>query len=176
MKIVGITFLVLLCLVAIAGSIIFLIASRLPEQHTASRSVRLKQKPAAVYATVADFASANSWRSDIKRVEILGNVEGYLRFREDGSNGVVTYEVAENIPEKKIVTRIVDRDLGYYGSWTYSFEPADGGTNVRITEDGAVPNLFFRFMSRYVFGHTATIDTYITDLGKHFGENVVPED
>ena len=35
-------------------------------------------------------------------------------------------------------------------------------------------NLFFRFMSRYVFGYTATIETYLVDLGHKFGEETTP--
>jgi hypothetical protein len=31
--------------------------------------------------------------------------------------------------------------------------------------------VFFRFMSRYVFGHTATMDVYLKSLARHFGED-----
>jgi hypothetical protein len=175
MKIIGISVLTLLGLLAIATAVALVIASRLPEQHTATRSIRLKQKPADVYATVADFGSANSWRPDVKRVEMLGNMDGRLRFREHSGNGDVTYEVVEDVPGQRLVTRIVERDLGYSGSWTYLFEPSSEGTTVRITENGAVPNLLFRFMSRYVFGHTATIDAYLKALARRFGENARPE-
>ena len=99
----------------------------------------------------------------------------HLRFKEGGSNGVVTYELVEDVPEGKIVTRIADTNLGYSGTWSYVFEPAAGGTTLHITEDGEVPNLLFRLMSRYVFGYTATIDTYLKALGKHLGEEVTPE-
>ena len=51
----------------------------------------------------------------------------------------------------------------------------NGGTRVTIREDGEVSNVLFRFMSRYVFGHTATMDSYLTALAKRFGEEVVPE-
>ena len=33
-----------------------------------------------------------------------------------------------------------------------------------ITEDGEVYNLIFRFMSRFVFGHTATMDAFLKNL------------
>jgi hypothetical protein len=42
---------------------------------------------------------------------------------------------------------------------------------VTITEDGEVSNALFRFMSRYVFGHTATLDAYLASLARRFGEN-----
>ena len=44
-----------------------------------------------------------------------------------------------------------------------------------ITENGTVTNLFFRFMSRFVFGYTATIETYLVDLGTKFGEETTPQ-
>jgi len=37
-----------------------------------------------------------------------------------------------------------------------------------------VPNVLFRFMSRFVFGHTATMDTYLQALGRKFNEEVTP--
>jgi hypothetical protein len=81
----------------------------------------------------------------------------------------------EDMPASKLVTRIVDQDLGYSGSWTYQLEPTSEGTRLRITEDGAVSNLFFRFMSHYVFGQTSTMDSVLTALAKRFGEVAVPE-
>jgi hypothetical protein len=123
---------------------------------------------------VRDFGSAPSWRPDLKRVEVKQS-DGRVRFREEGKNGVVNYELDEDIPDSRLLTRIIDTDLGYSGSWTYLFEPQHGGTRVTITEDGQVSNVLFRFMSRYVFGHTATLDSYLTSLARRFGENATPE-
>ncbi len=41
---------------------------------------------------------------------------------------------------------------------------AAGGTRVRVTEDGEVYNPLFRFVSRFIMGHTATMDRYLDDL------------
>jgi hypothetical protein len=46
------------------------------------------------------------------------------------------------------------------------------GAALRVTEDGEVYNVIFRFMSRFVFGQTGTIERYLKDLGKKFGEQV----
>jgi hypothetical protein len=106
---------------------------------------------------------------------MLEPVNGRVRYRENSSNGQVTYELVEEQTDEKLVTRIVDRDLGYFGSWTYELLPVEGGTRVRITENGEVPNVLFRFLSRFVFGHTATMDTYLKALAEKFGEAVTPE-
>ncbi len=128
--------------------------------------------PHEVYAVVRDFASAPTWRTDLKAVDVLEPVEGRIRFQEESKNGRITYEVIEDVANEKLVTRIVDRDLGYFGSWSYEFLPADNGTRLRIVENGEVANVLFRFMSRFVFGHTATMDTYLHALGRKFGADV----
>jgi hypothetical protein len=51
-----------------------------------------------------------------------------------------------------------------------------GFTAVRITENGEVGNPVFRFMARFVFGYTATIDTYLIALGQKFGEQTIIHD
>jgi hypothetical protein len=74
--------------------------------------------------------------------------------------------VVEEVAGQRLVTRITDLDLGYSGSWTYELQPTGSGTRVSITEHGVVTNVFFRFMSRFVFGHTKTIDTYLAALSE----------
>ena len=49
------------------------------------------------------------------------------------------------------------------------------GCAVTITESCEVYNPIFRFMSRFVFGHSATIKRYLRDLGKKFGEQITVE-
>jgi uncharacterized membrane protein len=151
-----------------------LVGSRLPKNHTASRSILLHRSPKEVYDVVRDFNSAPSWRSDVKSVEVKTQPDGKTNFREVGSD-TIDYEVSEDVPGQRIVTRILNTDLGYSGKWTYEFLPESNGTRVKITEDGVVSNVLFRFMSRYVFGHTATMDSYLTALAKRFGENVNSE-
>lgn len=160
--------------IALLAGLVALIGSQLPKGHTASRTVFLHQSPQNVYAVVRDFPSAPTWRSDVKRIEVEPQPGGPVHFREEGNNGTVNYELAEDVPAQRMVTRILDTNLGYSGKWTYTFAPENGGTRVTITEDGEVSNVIFRFMSRYVFGHTATLDSYLTSLAKRFGETATP--
>lgn len=168
MRIILITVLSLLSVVALAIGLIALVGSRLPASHVASRSLVVKRSAGEVYNLVRDVANAPKWRSDIQSVEMLGEQDGKLHYREHGDQGAVTYEVVEDVPSQRIVTRIVDKDLGYSGSWTTTFAAEASGTRVTITENGEVSNVIFRFLSRYVFGHTATIDAYLSSLEKHF--------
>ena len=157
--------------VLLLAGVMALIGSMLPKAHVASRSILLHRSPQEVYAVVRDFSSAPKWRADVKRME----VETPVYFREVGKHGTVNYELVEDVPAQRMVTRIRDTDLGYSGQWTYSFTPESGGTRVTIREDGEVSNVLFRFMSRYFFGQTSTIDSYLTSLAKHFGEESAPQ-
>ena len=156
--------LVLVAIVVLAVVAVLVIGSLLPKRHEATRSAVLKGPPADVYRVLTDFEAAPKWRPDVKRVELLGDAGGRLRFREHGEHGAVTYEVVRQTPGELLETRIVDEDLGYSGSWTYALAPDPDGTRLTITERGEVPNVVFRFVSRFVFGHTATMDKYLAAL------------
>ena len=160
--------------IALVFAVMALIGSQLPRAHTASRSIVLRQPRPNVYAVIRDFKSAPAWRTGVKSIEVIETPGQKLRFIEHGSDDV-TYEVTEDVPNQRVVTRILNTDLGYSGQWTYELTDEDGGTRVRITEDGDVSNVLFRFMSRYVFGHTSTMDAYLTELAKKFGESVSPQ-
>lgn len=161
--------------VLLLAGVMALIGSRLPKAHVASRSILLHRSPQDVYAVVRDFDSAPKWRADVKRMEVETPQGGPVYFREEGKHGTVNYELAEDVPAQRMVTRIRDTDLGYSGQWTYTFTPENGDTRVTIREDGEVSNVLFRFMSRYIFGQTSTIDAYLTSLAKQFGEEATPQ-
>lgn len=144
----------------VAVLIVVVIGSRLPRTHVATRTQHFDSPPAAVYAAIRDVASYGKWRKDVQRVELLSATQ----FREHGAHGAVTYDVLEDVPGRKLVTRIADLDLGYGGTWTYELAPDGGGTMLRITENGEVSNPLFRFLSHYVFGQTATLDAYLAAL------------
>ena len=137
----------------------------LPIAHVATREVRLSAPPERVFGVLRDVEKFPAWRSDVKGVEVLATVPA-LRWRERGDNDI-TFEMETVEAPRRIVTRIADRSLPFGGSWTYELSPQDGGTRLAITENGEVYNPLFRFMSRFVFGHSATLDRYLADLEKH---------
>jgi hypothetical protein len=172
--------LVIYIVVAVVGGffllvgVMALIGSAMPKTHDVTRSIFLHKSPQDVYAVVRDFAGAPKWRSDLKEVQLESSQGGPVYFREVGKNGTVNYELIEDVPAQRMATRIRDTDLGYAGQWTYTFVPENGGTRVTIREDGEVSNVLFRFMSHYIFGQTATIDSYLNSLAKYFGEEATP--
>ena len=63
----------------------------------------------------------------------------------------------------ELVTRVANNpDFG--GTWTYVLEPADGGTQLRLTEDGEVHGNMMRFFAHYLFGYDATARLHLDDL------------
>lgn len=77
-----------------------------------------------------------------------------------------SYAIVEQHRPRRLVTAIVDQKLPFGGSWTYDFAPTAAGTTLTVVERGEVYNPVFRFVSRYVVGHTRTLDAYFTDLHK----------
>ena len=165
----------IVAVIILAVLLMALIGSFLAKEHSATRSVLLHKSPESIYAVARDFESMPKWRTDVRSVNVKTGDAGRVQFREEGKHGTVNYELMEDVPARRMVTRITDTDLGYAGKWTYIFAAEGSNTRVTITEDGVVSNVIFRFLSRYAFGPTATIDTYLTSLGKQFGETVTPE-
>ena len=60
----------------------------------------------------------------------------------------------------------------FSGGWAMDIGEFGEVTSLTITETGAIDNPFFRFLSRYILGHTASIDRYLTALGKKIGVDV----
>jgi hypothetical protein len=158
---------VLIVILALAAAIaaIAAVGAMLPRAHKASRTLRVHRAPADVWPVVSQTAQASS----------------------------VPVDVLESDPPHRLVTRVQETERNFGGTWTIAIVPvADpsalgqpqgspvsgrGATGsgqvvctVTITEDGWVANPIFRFMSRLVIGHHATMDALLTQVAKAFDE------
>lgn len=156
-------------LVSIAGLVVA-VGWLLPVKHEASRSARLNQPPERVYATVSDVGGYASWLEGVSRIEILDRGNGRIRFRQHTSDGAIVMEVVDSRPPDRFITAIADPDQPFGGTWTFDITAENGGSQLTITERGEVYNPIFRFMSRFVFGHTATMDNYLGSLEKRLSD------
>jgi hypothetical protein len=159
------------------GLLIVLVAAigaLLPRRHRAARSVVLRQPATTLFAALRDFAGQPAWRSNVKQIELLPPVESRVHYRETTRDGAITYAVVEEQPPARLVVKIANESLPFGGTWTFQLAPEGEATRVTITEDGEVKNVIFRFMARFVFGHTATLDRYLHDLAAKFGEPGTP--
>ena len=136
--------LIALAIVLVPVALVVLIGAMLPVAHRAQRTAQMNKPPAVVYAVLA---GPPEWQPGRK----------------------VPIEQIETDPPRKLVTRISDKSLPFGGTWTYDLKPSSEGTELTITEDGEVYNPLFRFVSKFMIGHTATIDQYIDALKKKLG-------
>jgi hypothetical protein len=160
--VVGALVLLVLCVVVVGAL--------LPKRHVVSSSAMFKAQPDKLFALVA---GSQNWRPDVKSCEMITGDGGRQFQRETAKNGdSMLYEIEGVNPPLSIQRRIAGENLPFGGTWTFAFEPMNGGTHVRITEDGEVYNPVFRFVSRFITGQTATMDAYLKAMGTATGEDV----
>ena len=141
----------------VLAAVIAIIGSMLPRTHTASRTLRVKRAPVDVWPAITQAMSASDVPTDI----------------------------VESDPPRRLVSRVKDAEKMFGGTWTVAIAPVDASTSsgqalstgsgqagctITITEEGWVANPVFRFVSRYVMGHHATMDAMLRAVAKNFGE------
>lgn len=137
----------------------------LPVAHSATGSAVIAAPPAAVYSLVSTPERAPDWRPGVTTVTVHGTSTGRFRWTEDGEWGPMSFEVLDHDAPRRFVSMVVDHpDFG--GTWTWLFEPTEGGTRVTITEDGEVYDPFFRVFTHH--GDAAsTLKTVLAALQAH---------
>jgi len=138
-------------------------------EHSATVARSYAASPDAVWSVISDFGRMAEWRAGVSKVEELDPVDGQRRIREHTKFGPMTFALQREDRPHVMVLGIVDEGQGFGGTWTYELSEADGGTQLRITEDGFVDNLFFRFMAKYVFGYERTMRAYHDSLSAKLG-------
>ena len=133
----------------IVGGLVVLIAivaaigAALPRNHTASRTLRLRRTPQEVWPAITQVMSASD----------------------------VPVDIVESQPPHRLVSRVKETEKMFGGTWTVVVTPAaPDGSTLTITEEGWVGNPIFRFVSRFVMGHHATMDGMLTTVAKQFRE------
>jgi uncharacterized protein YndB with AHSA1/START domain len=145
--------------------VVLLIGTFLPEKHVAMKVCHLEAPPEEVWAVITDFLAQPKWRANVQRVERLADHQGNEVWREvEGRNRQLSYETMQAQPPYLLIRKIVDEGLPFGGSWTFEITPERHGSQLKITEHGEVHNVLFRFVSRFVIGHTATMQQYLKDL------------
>ena len=134
--------------VFIGGGLLVLVAAvvavglLLPRTHKASRTLRLTRPPADVWPVLIQATEASD----------------------------VPVDVLERDPPRRLVTRVTEKEKNFGGTWTITIAPTASGSDVTITEDGWVANPIFRFVSRFLIGHHATMDTLLKNVAKTLSE------
>ena len=158
--IIALVFAGLLILIVVIGAL-------LPQKHRVSHSASVHTSPETLWDLIS---GPPNWRHDVTSYQELPSQNGHRMWREtDKHNQTITYEAVESIPPRRMVTRIADPKLPFGGTWTYEITSAGNDSTLTITEDGEVYNPIFRFVSRFIIGHSATIDAYMKALHAKLG-------
>jgi hypothetical protein len=123
------------CLIAVIV-VMVVIGAMLPQDHVASRTQKFAKAPAELFVAMEKLTAE----------------------QKD-----VPFDVVERQEPSRLVTRIKPGQP-FGGTWTYEIAPDGAGSQLTITERGEVYNPLFRFLSKYAFGHTATIDQFLKQL------------
>jgi hypothetical protein len=167
-KVIGVIVIVL----AAAAALLAAVGMALPASHEATRSARIGAPPSAIYPVLITPEAYGEWRPDVERVERMDSD----RFREHGAHGPIVFRITERDPPARLVVAVDDVDQPFTGAWTIDLQPeGPASTRVRITERGAVPNPVFRALSRAFMSPTESLETYLRNLGRRFGQDVVIE-
>jgi hypothetical protein len=138
------------------------IGAALPRHHTASRTAFIRATPEQVFGLIS---GPQDWRTDLRKISTEEEGGRQLIRETDQRGQTITYEVVEAKPPHLLKRTISDKSLPFGGSWTWEIQPQQSGCLVTITEDGEVYNPVFRFVSRFIIGHTRGIDGYLAMLG-----------
>jgi len=159
-------------IIVLAGFLILitLIGYLLPKEHTVARQAGFHQPPEVVWKTITDIDAMPSWRQGLKSVKHLPDRNGLPAWVEILDSGIIPLETLTLQPPSRLVVRIADPKLPFGGTWTYEITPLPSGSSLRIREDGEIYNPLFRFLARFFFGYSGTIDAYLNSMAKKFGE------
>ena len=129
-------------LVLVVGMVVAL-GAMLPRHHQVSRTLRVKRSPAEVWPVLLQATQASA----------------------------VPVDVLERRPPHRLITRVTETEKNFGGTWTIAIDATPpSGSSITITEDGWVANPIFRFVSRFVIGHHATLDGLLKQLAKTLNE------
>ena len=156
--IIGLVLVVLVSIVVIIGLL-------LPVKHLASISAEIHAPADLVWSRISQPDKFTQWRKDIKSVKIDSPSEWTETTLH---NDKIPFKIVESVPNKRMVTVINSKKLPFGGSWTYDLVQNGNSTQVTITENGEVYNPIFRFVSKFIFGHSATIKKYLANLEGSF--------
>ena len=159
---------------ALVAFTIVAIGALLPRKHTVSRTARIALPPDALAAVLTDVSQYPAWRPDVTSLQRLPDKNGRPAWIEQ-TGGTKIPMTFDRVEPRFLVARIDSTELPFGGTWTYRIEPLPGNESaLTVTEDGEVSNVLFRFVSRFVFGHYATMDRFLANLKRR--EDVKTED
>ena len=168
MKWILILLLCLAGLLAIAILALLVLGLLQPVKHSVTRSLHLKQKPAAVFGVLED----PGWSTAVLKVEPLparaGKPVSRVTLRWGHMQMIMTQ--LERTPPTRLVVSMSKDGGPTLGTWTYQLSTEDDGCRITVTEEGEMANPIYRAVGR-IRGLDANILQTLRDLASKFGES-----
>jgi uncharacterized protein YndB with AHSA1/START domain len=162
-------FVLLVAVVAVAAA--WALGAALPRTHEETRSALFDLPAHLLYPVLITPESYPEWRTGIARVERHDSD----RFTEHGPDGPMSFRFLDRTPPSRLVVAVDDPEQPFTGTWTYELIPEGTrgvSTRVRITERGEIPNPLFRAIAKVMMSPGDTMETYLKDLGRRFGQTI----
>lgn len=154
-------------ILAIAATLLIAIGLKLPKKHLVSRRVYINRSPVEVWEVITDYAGQVDWRTEITHVERLPDRNGHPFWRETDNRGQsVDIETIESFTPYRLSRKIANENLGFGSTWMYDISEYGEVIALTISEQGEVSNPAFRFINRFIIGHTSALDKYLEALAK----------
>lgn len=133
----------------------------LPKDHIASVERTYSNPPQIVFDTVRNFSKYADWIDGLEKVE----VESDTTWTEIYASGdKIRFGIQEEKSPSYMKTKILSEDLPFGGVWEFEINAEGSGSKLKIIETGFVTNPLFRILSKFVFGHTATMQSFLDNL------------
>ena len=132
----------------IAGGLVVLVAgiaaigSMLPRNHKASRTCGSSDPRPKVWPVIIQATEASD----------------------------VPVDVLESHPPHRLVTRVTEKEKNFGGTWTIAIAPTPSGARRHHHRRRLGREPVFRFVSRFVIGHHATMDALLKQVAKTLSE------
>lgn len=160
---------VLIGLVALAAAI----GTTLPRNHIAASEIVLPIAPDTVWQVVRNPAALVGTWPELTTAVRVEDAAGRELWDQEVDGFKMRYLVTDPAPWQVITSIQSAPDAVFGGQWEYRVIPESQGTRVRVTEVGWVGNPMFRVMMA-IMGSHRSLDGYLTALGRHFGQEVIP--
>jgi len=152
MKIVS-RILVVLLFVSLALLTVFLgMGLMTPGEYKGSLGKEINASQDKIWSRLTDVENLPNIREEIKSVEVLSTKDGYVDVWKEYTKRdyFMKLKTVERTPKTKLVTKIMETNIGLEGEWSYELE--NRGANkcyVRISENSKVTSLLMRSYMKF---------------------------
>lgn len=134
---------------------------------SSSKTIIIKKSPNIVWNVLNDTKRFSEGRHEVKKFEFLPKTKkGLKSWKEHASFfGAMTYEIKEEIPNKKLSIDMIDSGFGMTGNWTFLLTDTLENTKVELIEKSKNSGILMRSILN-TLGRDANMRLLLRHLAK----------